>query len=253
VLVGPLESALFQAGAVDVLLGVLPRPATVYAAGFSVTIALLLADSRDAARFRQRWEALRASHLLSIAACARSPYLRPFVGGADSLATRLDSLAWRLKALGMDRGSRPAEPPVSIHVMGAAGFETLEAGDDPSHRRSLLGQTLAWDAHEQEAAGLAIERASADENREVIVVGAPAEEIEPAGREPSDRPGRRQPVSLLARPSAAAVGLGEVLIAGSGAVERRIREGRIAADRWLGVANRAARDQSAGAGATAAG
>lgn len=253
VLVGPLESALFQVGAVDVLLGALPPPAAVYAAGFSAAIALLLADSRDAMRFRQNWEALRASHLLSIAVVARTPFLRPLLGGPNLLASRLDSLAFRLKALGTDRNARSVEPQIAIELMAAAGFETLEARHDPMHRSSLLSQTLAWGSAAQEAVGLAIERASSDHDGEIIVIGAPVEEIEAVEREPLDPRQDRRALSLLPRGSLPALRLAEVMIAGSGAVERRIQEGRSAAQRWLGSAPHGVRAHSAGVGATVAG
>jgi len=67
VMVGGLASALQQAGVAAALLETTARPRCIFAAGFSVANALLVADG-DPARFERGWEQLRARRFIATAA-----------------------------------------------------------------------------------------------------------------------------------------------------------------------------------------
>ncbi len=248
---GSIEPALFQIGAIETLLANAPAPAVVYAAGFSTVAGLLLSSGGGVTAMRRRWEALRARHLLFSAALGRVPVLGSTLGATALMTRQLTGLSDVLHLPGSANGAVPGVTPVAIELMGAAGFEEVVPATATVSRNSLLAQALTWVDAGGESVALAIERAARRGVTEIVVIGpdeGAAAVAQAAAHQMSDTTCR---ISILPWPAREPLGLLDVLLPGSGAVERRILEGQRAAHHWLGHPPGARRDQSAGFGSAA--
>ena len=99
ILLGGLDTALYQAGILEVVIDVLRRPAIIYGGGVCA-INAVLARGRAAIEFRRGWEMLRSHHLLASFALAAHPILRSMRNGRDDSEDALKAIA---SASGADR------------------------------------------------------------------------------------------------------------------------------------------------------
>ena len=224
VLFGDVERALLQAGMLDVLVGVLPKPSYIYASGVSVTNALLSLSGTPQAVVCG-WESLRSAHFLAPAGLLLVPALR----WTQALTSQLA----RIVSDTIVKAGLPTKRPV-LKTATANGLESA-AGPSGELRPARLRETLARDDNTPASIAATISAAA----------GAGAERIYFFGLDPRLRghpmvtaaagavSGTAPELQFLAADSGDTPGALSYLLPGSGGPDRLIRDGRIAAHSWL--------------------
>ncbi len=226
-MVGGLAGALQQAGVAALLLETIARPRCIFAAGFSVANALLVADG-DSARFERGWEQLRARRFIATAALGSYRLLAAADGFLDDLSTKLADLG----AVGMS-GTRPEESS-AIHVTGEDGFVALPPEPTAPGWRAAIKATLRCSKASAPLVASAIREASSVAPR-ILILGVDR----PLQTHPDVDAARRLALSagavvdFVTTPPEDAPGLLDYLLPGSGAPERLVSGGRAAAESWL--------------------
>jgi len=230
ILLGGLDRALLQAGIIGRLLEAGQRPATIISSGFALANAVLVAGTRREA-FDRSWERLRASRFLVSAALGSVRLLGALNGMFDDLTSVLAEVS-------QSRKSGTSLVP-EILIATEDGF--TELGHDPTSAswRAALKRSLRYTSESAPLVAGAI--------REAIVRGGP---ILVLGLE---RTMQSHPDVDAARRAAAAEGVSlafltatasrkaallDYLLPGSGAPERLMNLGRVAAERWMGNGGR---------------
>ena len=226
VMVGGLAAALQQAGIVSLLLDRAPRPRCIFAAGVSVANAVLAAGG-DHGHFERGWEQLRARRFVVTAA------LRGYrlLAAGDGL---LEELAGKLSELGLAMSNGRAIEETPVHVATDDGFGVLPAEHRTTEWRAAVKATLR---HGEASAPLVANalREAASEAPRVLVLGTDRTlqahpDVESACRA-ADARGVR--VEFLTASTDALPSLVQYALPGSGAAERLVMSGRVAAEAWL--------------------
>jgi hypothetical protein len=227
-MVGGLAGALQQAGVAALLLETTARPRCIFAAGFSVANALLVADG-DSARFERGWEQLRARRFIATAALGSYRLLAATDGFLDDLSTKLADLG----AVGTSE-TRPEEESSAIHVAGEDGFVALPFKPTAPGWRAAIKAALRRSKASAPLVAAAIREASSVAPR-ILVLGVDR----PLQTHPDVDAARRLALSagavvdFVTTPPEDAPGLLDYLLPGSGAPERLVSGGRAAAESWL--------------------
>jgi hypothetical protein len=224
ILFGDVERALLQAGMLDVLIGVLPEPSRIYASGIAVANALLaVSGERDG--IMRGWESLRSAHFLIPAALMRVPTL----AHSTALASQLESILSRtiLKA------GLPSRRPALLAVT-SNGFEQ-PAGPSGVLLTARLRETLSRDDNVADSIATTISVAAGTGVERIYVFGLDprlrghplvAAAMRAVSAAPPD-------LTFIGMDSSDTPGALSYLLPGSGGPDRLVRDGRLAARRWL--------------------
>jgi hypothetical protein len=222
ILLGDLTAALYQAGYIGELLANGRPPERIVGAGFGAINAILASPGR-ADLFTRGWERLRSRHFIMTAALEATSGLAARFSSQDSIVqaakyaaafvdtdTRAEVLlvsGERFIACTPDEGSR------AIDLLGPALRRTDVEPDTVSAAINAAGQsrgqTLVWGPDQWTASSPLVHKAIEDAAASATTVGFV--EADP-----------QSPASLI-----------ELLLPGSGAVERTMARGRAAAHKQL--------------------
>ena len=226
ILLGGLETALYQAGFLDVLLERQPAPRVIYGGGVAAINAVLAAQ-HDPRALRRGWERLRGRRFLALEAIQRAPWMRVLGNGHDRLNGALQLLV---------RGAgREATASSDVWLLTAGSFvEAMCTGrhvpplasiDTALHSREITGHALATALNAAPAHGV---------TRIVAIVDEPLVGGREAGHALEETSARGIETALIPFVLDRRTSLVSYLLPGSGAADRMVAAGRARARAWLG-------------------
>lgn len=226
ILMGGPTRALYQSGIAERLLERLGPPRIAYGCGIG-TVNAVLAAAGKSTELREGWEALRAMHFLTDIALTSLPV----VGTSFAASSRRHRL---LMALPEARPALDPDATTTVILIGDDGLLRPLAAAGPADLDARVATALEQRRLDSTQVARAIRDAVARRVARVILVGiGDGDDTGALSAEVARARAQRVEVVSLPYLPTAPPGWLDFMLPATGAVDRTIRDGRRAADRWL--------------------